>query len=85
MQLCDLKLKRAGHYPPSKHFKQYILVSTRRRRWWPFHFFQIPRPSLWHARSAALRTAAPCLVSFHGLLFLPGGKAAVLAVSSGGG
>ena len=49
---------RAITRSPSR-LKQCILVSTKLRRWWPLHFFQIPRPSLWKARSAALRTTAP--------------------------
>lgn len=72
MQLRYLSLKRAGHRPLAQAFEAVQLGLHRLLRWKPLHFLQIPHPSLSQARSAALRTAAPTQVSFHGLPFFCG-------------
>ena len=52
---------------------QFILLSTRLRRWYPDHCRQMERPRYFEARRASFRANAPGLVGFHGLAFLRGG------------
>ena len=55
---------------------QFILLSTRLRRWYPLQRLQMARPRYRDALTASFRAMAPSLVGFHGLAFLCGGMTA---------
>ena len=64
---CRSKSLAIRDWPRS--LMQFILVSTRLRRWYPLHCRQMARPMYREALTASFRAMAPALVGFQGLAF----------------